>query len=584
MQTIGDVLRRLLPKGSKPGRSRPKWTTCPVWPPDVFAVAAVIVSRSGCYLRRRYSSYTPGSFCSDAYRERVVAVGRAWRDGPGLPAEVQQLWAGLVSRESVELSPPEEQDAGGLSDDLADVAMQLLAISDEAATGMGFWYTDTTLNPFVRLVMKEHKLLLEASLGGMPVTVDRLLPNLPISLCIGVPPTEVCIQPKTRTAQVGCTLRSLSHNLALLPPRGEVKANWMMRGAYEQDDSALNLLLVPFPFDVPQRSFVATGHACPGEAEFFGIDQLWLEKSSGATIDPDELKHFVLALIDQCPARVHGVVFPEIALDGSLAEELALALRAETGIEFLIAGVKTESFGEKRNEVYTRILPEEMAWTQAKHHRWRIDGAQIAMYDLHDLDRRKRWWEDIELGGDEGREVVFWPVRHGAIIGSLICEDLARIEPVHHVFRAVGPNLVIALLMDGPQLERRWPGKCSTALSEDPGSSVLTLTSLGLVRRAERMDPQTRSYKVALWRDSSGGARELELARGAHALFLQCMVGREETWTLDGRSDDRDSISITLNKASDVALQNPPSWANYLRERKGIGRGTQGRAGAKIVK
>ena len=50
--------------------------------------------------------------------------------------------------------------------------------------------------------------------------------------------------------------------------------------------------------------------------------------------------------------------------------------------------------------------------------------------------------------------------------------------PLRTVIRSVGPNLVIVLLMDGPQLVRRWPGKYATVLSDDPGSAVLTVTSL----------------------------------------------------------------------------------------------------------
>ena len=41
----------------------------------------------------------------------------------------------------------------------------------------------------------------------------------------------------------------------------------------------------------------------------------------------------------------------------------------------------------------------------------------------------------------------------------LICEDLARQEPAAELIRAVGSNLVIALLMDGPQLNNRWPAR-----------------------------------------------------------------------------------------------------------------------------
>ncbi|HYV48701.1 MAG TPA: hypothetical protein VFA20_27775 [Myxococcaceae bacterium] len=271
----------------------------------------------------------------------------------------------------------------------------------------------------------------------------------------------------------------------------------------------------------------------------------------------------MLDLIAQCPARVDGVIFPELALDLQIIQSLAVTLKHRTKAQFLIGGIRTEQSGRIRNEVYTALLGRNpIVWTQAKHHRWRLERGQLAMYGLPGLNREKRWWEDIDLCAESGlREAMFWQFRHGAILGSLVCEDLARVEPVHSAFRAIGPNLVVALLMDGPQLERRWAGKCSTALSEDPGSSVLTLTSLGLVRRAERMD--ARSYKIALWRDGSGLAQELEIWKGAHALLLQCAVDDEENWTLDGRSDHGNSVRITLRRTSDVVLQQPPSWANY---------------------
>jgi hypothetical protein len=66
----------------------------------------------------------------------------------------------------------------------------------------------------------------------------------------------------------------------------------------------------------------------------------------------------------------------------------------------------------------------------------------------------------------------------------LICEDLARQDPAAELVRAVGPNLLVALLMDGPQLANRWPARYAAVLAEDPGTSILTLTSLGMVERS----------------------------------------------------------------------------------------------------
>src|SRR5690606_18576218 len=102
----------------------------------------------------------------------------------------------------------------------------------------------------------------------------------------------------------------------------------------------------------------------------------------------------------------------------------------------------------------------------------------------------------------------------------LICEDLARQDPVAELVRAVGPNLVIALLMDGPQLEGRWSDRYATVLADDPGSSVLTVTNAGMVK-LDTWQGNGRSNSVALWRDAvSGKSQKIELRRSTKAVSL----------------------------------------------------------------
>jgi hypothetical protein len=40
----------------------------------------------------------------------------------------------------------------------------------------------------------------------------------------------------------------------------------------------------------------------------------------------------------------------------------------------------------------------------------------------------------------------------GVTLVSLICEDLARLDEVADLLRAIGPTLVVTTLLDGPQL------------------------------------------------------------------------------------------------------------------------------------
>jgi hypothetical protein len=119
--------------------------------------------------------------------------------------------------------------------------------------------------------------------------------------------------------------------------------------------------------------------------------------------------------------------------------------------------------------------------------------------------------------------------------------------------------MVIAVLMDGPQWERRWPGRYATVLADDPGSAVLTLTSLGLVRRSV-MPGEAEPRNIALWKEPDGQAQELKLPSGALALLLSLRLGWQETWTLDGRSDGGASVAVSLAGARGVTVASPPDW------------------------
>jgi hypothetical protein len=101
----------------------------------------------------------------------------------------------------------------------------------------------------------------------------------------------------------------------------------------------------------------------------------------------------------------------------------------------------------------------------------------------------------------------------------------------------VGPNLVIALLMDGPQLTSRWPARYATVLADDPGSSVLSFTSIGMCEFS-RPPGKSPSRTVALWKDAySGEAVQIDLPHGADAILLNLVRHVDEEWTADGRSD-----------------------------------------------
>jgi hypothetical protein len=256
--------------------------------------------------------------------------------------------------------------------------------------------------------------------------------------------------------------------------------------------------------------------------------------------DPERVTLWLSRLLDaatQTAGRVDGVVFPEAALsegEYTAVRELVLGRGA-----FLIAGVLR---APARAQVPSgnmimfdahRGVP--MHVEQSKHHRWRLDRGQIEMYGLGGtLDPAKDWWEHISIGP---REVHFVSLNAQLSLCCLVCEDLARQDPVAELVRSVGPNLVIALLLDAPQIGVRWPARYATVLADDPGSSVLTVTSAGMVDLTRPPRSARASRSVGLWKDARSDFVELELPQGADGLVLSLCTESVEEFTADGRSD-----------------------------------------------
>src|SRR5207253_1966277 len=89
-----------------------------------------------------------------------------------------------------------------------------------------------------------------------------------------------------------------------------------------------------------------------------------------------------------------------------------------------------------------------------------------------------------------------------------------------------------------PQLRSRWSARYATVLADDPGCSVLTLTSLGMAQLSRPPGVKETSRIVALWKDAkTGGPFEIELPKGADGVVLTLSGEYFEEWTADGRGD-----------------------------------------------
>jgi hypothetical protein len=238
-------------------------------------------------------------------------------------------------------------------------------------------------------------------------------------------------------------MRSLAQSRAS-PALGEVKTYWNIAvSPTDNSEEPLNVLLVPYPYRIRGSSFSPANAKEPvdSRAALFDVNPTWITDGVNAV----EVAAFIQGLIQvarrEVP-RVHAVIFPEAALPEEIAEEVAGILGKEADIELFVTGATSHSNGRARNRTVSAIYKVGQpfaTWKQSKHHRWKLDEHQIRRYNLgHVLRSKRSWWESIDVAE---RRCQFYVFRHGASLTVLICEDLARIDPVQSVVRSVGPIL-----------------------------------------------------------------------------------------------------------------------------------------------
>lgn len=320
MPTIFQTIKRLLPQGSnKTKGKRHSWASCPIWPPDLFAVSATLVHLSGCYALPKFSASCSSEYkLNNNYLGVVTKIAEDWELTGICPKRLTELWKKLISECDAEI--------GEYSTSCAwhEHALYLMAISDAASIGLGFSTRDS---PFPLLYRIEH-IVRQRKMDSY------LLPYVPISLCIMVSPDEACVQPKTITPDVGCSLRSLSHNLALLPSRNIVTTSWLHGvddNSPPEEHMPLILLLIPFPFDIPGTAFHAKERISVSTSQstihnFFEVDQVWLKHQNDQITANDLFDNLVKPLLNHAMdevGQIHGIVFPELALTDKCARSLA---------------------------------------------------------------------------------------------------------------------------------------------------------------------------------------------------------------------------------------------------------------------
>src|SRR5262245_62087481 len=500
------------------------------WPPDVFALTDVILKRSEAYrfvLSKRPDMKWPPSRVqkwTDAIDEAASQWSACVEDPERLlPTLLRDEWRVFRERSEATL----ERLAGGHDWRMCEALLTLHTLADEACAGLGLAFDRADGRGGLYRARGRELLARTGSLSRIASHLLRVLP-------------------KIRTPANGTSLRSFSRYVCVRPPG--VEARWprvpARRVGPDPEARHANLLLLPWPLRVRESDFRPVAASVRRMAkEPFGL----FEFAPFDKLDLDLLRRVIVAAREEVDS-VDVVVLPESAIDESEIEDLEMLLD-EHGVVSLIAGVRqcSPKMGcMPGNWVHHSFRPRLAKggsippscgeqWfhiRQNKHHRWSLDERQIDQYHLGGaLHPRVRWWEAMDV---PRREIQFIELGDEITLVSLVCEDLAQIDDVAEVIRSVGPTMVITPLLAGPQLPSRWSARYASVLADDPGSTVVTLTSFGMVQRC-RPNGREVSPVVALCKDPVRGTREIRLETGAHGILLTLCGDYLTRRSADGR-------------------------------------------------
>ncbi|MGY4769740.1 hypothetical protein ACXC9Q_22705 [Kribbella sp. CWNU-51] len=498
------------------------------WPPDVFALTNVLLDRTEAF---RFALAPPAGAQwppagADDWSDAVVDAGRewsAWVEDPrgSLPSMVAEEWAIALKHADLPLADL----AAGHDWRACQALLSLHAMADEACAGLGS-ATERAEGPGARYRARARELL--ATTGSLARTAPR----------------RVRVLPKVRTPPSGRT--AFSRYVCV---RGAgLEASWHKTPSRHlgTDPRAehVNLLLLPWPLRIRASDFRAVeGSVQRLERDPFGF----FEFAPAERLDLDLVDRVLTAALEEVD-DVDVVVLPEAAIDETEIEDLEAVL-SRHGVTYLTAGIRQRSPGLgrlPRNGVHIGVDPRlrkgagapdgpDRQWfhiRQNKHHRWSLDENQIYQYHLAGaLHPQVQWLEAMDV---PPRALQFVSLGEEITIASLVCQDLAETDEIADVIRAVGPTVVFAVLLDGPQLASRWAARYASVLADDPGSVVLTLTSFGMAQRSRPPGHEASSI-VALLKDADQGFREIPLEPGAHAVLLTASGSHATRRTADGR-------------------------------------------------
>jgi len=502
---------------------------CPItdelldWPPDVLALTNIVLTRAEAFRFTLAAAGWPPARYRDWARE-VAEAGRqwsAWVDSRGdtIPGPVLAEWSVLRERADV----PVEQIATGKERELCEALLTLHAIADEACAGLGIALDSSDGDGCAYRARGRELLARTGSLARVSPRFLRVLPK------VVTPPTGM----------VAFTRYACVQGPGIAARWNKVPARH--RGTDVTSEFA-NLLLLPWPMRVRESDFRPVAGSVQRLAK---EPHGFFEFAPAEALDLDLLDRVLIAAREEVNS-VDVVVLPESAISENEIGPLERLLDRH-GVGFLYAGVRQRCPEPGRlpgNWLHGGINPRlEKGATvpsapgqwfhirQNKHHRWALDQSQVLQYHLGGvLHPDVQWWEAMEV---PRLAVEFIEVAELTLV-TLVCQDLASSDELASLIRSVAPTVLITVLLDGPQLTSRWAARYASVLADDPGSTVLTLTSFGMAQRS-RPHGDDASSIIALWKDPRRGVREIPLEAGAYGVVVTICMNRATRRSADGR-------------------------------------------------
>ena len=353
--TIRDLVLFLSPALWPPERQAP---LPPSWPPDLFAIVASILEKSGAYISVVGHWPPPIDFedddeeAPDSWAEWIQDLGDEWRVTWPEPSKkvlraITGWWTQLTDQRDLPISRVTNDG------ELCHALLQLLAISDEACLGIGTsFFEEKPVENSTSAVSRSKFWWRASDLLSIPHAEGS-------TLCDRIHPSKARVLPKSKTPLSGMTLRSLSLYLALCSGC-EVKIRWYPVAAWRPEvERYVNLLLVPWPERVLPAHFRTMRRTAPPPTDptyaMFEFDPdrgLSYAQRLDASLERERTIRKLIEKAKEISTRVDGIVLPESAISLDDLESIWKPVSREGSL--LIAGVRSvdeHQFGVNRIEM-----------------------------------------------------------------------------------------------------------------------------------------------------------------------------------------------------------------------------------------